>query len=156
MWKQLGDVIDAIGPTRTPPRADLAQQQGGFERPPDGMEATECPRCHSPASSGFGLMGGGYGPYLFCDGNCGWYYKEQEGEIEPRVLPDSVYSVIIRYVPIYEGGPKHEVIPTCDRCGEERPQTYDFHGAYVALDTSMPKEFVGWMIEHRKVCKGKS
>lgn len=66
---------------------DLAQQQGGFEKPTEGLSVERCPKCGSGTIAGFGLMGGGVGPYVICDGErddatvgmeCGWFYKEQE------------------------------------------------------------------------------
>lgn len=61
---------------------DLAAQQGGFEKPQDGLGAKKCPKCGGNTFAGFGLMGGGMGPYVACDGigeakACDWFYKEQ-------------------------------------------------------------------------------
>ncbi len=38
-----------------------------------------CPKCkRESVNSGFGLMGGGYGPYWFCViDDCEWFYKKQ-------------------------------------------------------------------------------
>jgi hypothetical protein len=36
----------------------------------------ECPECGEPTEQGFGLAGGGYGTYVFCD--CGFFSKVQE------------------------------------------------------------------------------
>ena len=64
---------------------DYAEQQGGFEKPPEGINTTKCPTCGSGTIVGFGLMGGDMGPYVMCDGErddatvgmeCGWFYKE--------------------------------------------------------------------------------
>ena len=57
---------------------DFAEQQGGFEKPPSGLGQEKCPKCGEETANGFGLMGGGYGSYVFCLGDhCGWFYKEQ-------------------------------------------------------------------------------
>lgn len=56
-------------------------QQGGFERPPNGINEEKCPKCGAETMARFGLMGGGYGPYVLCTASsttCGWFYKEQE------------------------------------------------------------------------------
>lgn len=35
-----------------------------------------CPSCGKPTEQGFGLAGGGYGPYCFCsDDNCNFFAK---------------------------------------------------------------------------------
>jgi hypothetical protein len=37
----------------------------------------KCPRCGSWITPGFGLMGGGFGPYWFCNNDdCDWFRKE--------------------------------------------------------------------------------
>lgn len=36
---------------------------------------SKCPRCGARAEGGFGLAYGGYGPYEFCEKQCGWYWK---------------------------------------------------------------------------------
>jgi hypothetical protein len=37
----------------------------------------KCPKCGSWIGFGFGLMGGGYGPYKFCQAdNCNWLWQE--------------------------------------------------------------------------------
>lgn len=41
--------------------------------PPPGPP---CPACAAPLIEGFGLAGGGYGPYEVCDG-CGYFNKHQ-------------------------------------------------------------------------------
>lgn len=46
------------------------------ERSKDG----KCPKCGSKAVGGFGFAYGGYGPYEWCEYECGWYWK--------RVLDD--------------------------------------------------------------------
>lgn len=49
----------------------------------------ECPKCGSDKIiPGFGLMGGGYGPYDACE-DCGWFHKTQlcpicEGELDDK------------------------------------------------------------------------
>ncbi len=51
---------------------------------PESLELTRCPKCQGPTDTGYGLMGGGVGPYVFCAGDeagddgCGWFYKEQD------------------------------------------------------------------------------
>jgi hypothetical protein len=48
----------------------------------DDAEMTEdalpkiCPECGEPTEVGFGLAGGGYGAYVFCE--CGFFSKVQE------------------------------------------------------------------------------
>lgn len=43
------------------------------------LSAQTCPLCGGPVELGFGLAGGGYGPYIYCVvGDCEWFYKEQE------------------------------------------------------------------------------
>jgi hypothetical protein len=38
----------------------------------------KCPNCGAELAQGFGLMGGGYGPYWGCEAdNCNYFYKEQ-------------------------------------------------------------------------------
>lgn len=65
---------------------DHAIQHGGLEKPQDGIQTKTCPRCGSDTIASFGLMGGGVGHYVMCDGErndesvgvyCGWFYKEQ-------------------------------------------------------------------------------
>ena len=144
---------------------DHAAQQGGFERPVDGMDAKHCPRCGSTTISGFGLMGGGYGPYVVCSNDneeatnirCGWFYKEQTEPEQPapssEAIPDSVYSVIVRYVPVADGGPQHELLATCDRCGSESPVINDGYGSTVHGSDTRSREFVAWLVNHRRECK---
>ncbi len=37
-----------------------------------------CPTCGTPTEDGFGLAGGGYGPYVFCPvEGCGYFAKMQ-------------------------------------------------------------------------------
>lgn len=45
----------------------------------------KCPECGGQLEFGFGLAGGGYGPYVFCSGSdgdgagaCEFFLKEQE------------------------------------------------------------------------------
>jgi len=40
-------------------------------------ERTECPECGGEITPGYGLAGGGMGPYQLCL-DCGWIEKEQE------------------------------------------------------------------------------
>ena len=56
---------------------EYAEQQGGFEKPPDGLNQEKCPKCGDETIAGFGLLGGGYGPYVCCN-SCDWFYKRQE------------------------------------------------------------------------------
>ncbi len=38
----------------------------------------KCPKCGEPTLPGFGLMGGGYGPYVVCEtDNCDFFAKRQ-------------------------------------------------------------------------------
>ncbi len=135
-------------------RVDPAAQHGGFTKPPGGLNAQVCPVCNGPTQRGFGLMGGGYGPYVACASadDCYWYYKEQEEPEQPPphpdAVPDSVYSVIVRYVPVATGGPRHDTVCTCERCGAE--YTWSSVGPnhnYTGFDR--------WTIDHRKECSGK-
>lgn len=63
---------------------DLVEQQGGTEKPPEGLWQQKCPRCGGDTAQSFGLFGGGYGPYVYCEAEptpgaarCDWFYKEQ-------------------------------------------------------------------------------
>lgn len=39
----------------------------------------KCPECGGPLSFGYGLMGGGIGPYVLCvDDDCDWMEKRPE------------------------------------------------------------------------------
>jgi hypothetical protein len=42
---------------------------------PGDLDRTHCPRCGSPTFNGFGLAGGGYGPWIACQA-CPWFKKE--------------------------------------------------------------------------------
>lgn len=45
----------------------------------DGRQV--CPECGAPADTGYGLMGGGIGAYVFCTGDaCDWFWKMQDEE----------------------------------------------------------------------------
>lgn len=57
----------------------LVKQQGGFKKPAGGLDQKTCPRCGGETLQSFGLMGGGFGPYVMCGGDpgCDWFYKEQ-------------------------------------------------------------------------------
>jgi hypothetical protein len=36
-----------------------------------------CPKCGTPTEGGFGLAGGGYGPYVYCPADgCGYFAKQ--------------------------------------------------------------------------------
>jgi hypothetical protein len=45
----------------------------------------KCPKCGGPVYVGFGLAGGGYGPYQLClnEDDCDYFHKEQEEVEEP-------------------------------------------------------------------------
>jgi hypothetical protein len=66
---------------------DFAEQQGGFEKPPNGLGQETCPKCGSGTIAGYGLMGGGIGGYVMCDGEksptCEWFYKRQDEDNQP-------------------------------------------------------------------------
>jgi len=49
----------------------------------EGMDAKRCPKCGGEVGRGFGLMGGGYGSYVYCvsDNECDWMFKQQEEEV---------------------------------------------------------------------------
>jgi hypothetical protein len=50
---------------------------------PRVVEATKCPKCWGAVIMGFGLMGGGFGPYVYCmTSYCTWMMKEQMPEDE--------------------------------------------------------------------------
>ena len=56
------------------PGADFQQMHA--ESLPD-----ECPWCSNPTESGYGLMGGGCGAYVFCtDEACDFFAKQQDRE----------------------------------------------------------------------------
>lgn len=43
------------------------------------LDIKNCPFCGKKVIRGFGLAGGGYGPYIYCqDDKCEFFYKEQE------------------------------------------------------------------------------
>lgn len=56
---------------------DYTEQQGGFEKPPDGLNQEKCPKCGDDTIVMFGLYGGGYGTSVCCN-SCDWFYKKQE------------------------------------------------------------------------------
>ena len=37
-----------------------------------------CPDCGAYITIGFGLLGGGFGLYKFCNNECGWFWKQVE------------------------------------------------------------------------------
>jgi hypothetical protein len=55
---------------------------------PEQLASTElllevCPRCGTRTVGGFGLMGGGYGPYVICPRDpCGYFAKQYLPEDE--------------------------------------------------------------------------
>lgn len=45
----------------------------------DPHSLTSCPKCGSAVEHGYGLAGGGYGSYAWCDaGECDFFLKAQE------------------------------------------------------------------------------
>lgn len=53
-------------------------------------ETGKCPKCGGEILFGYGLAGGGIGPYRYCDGdNCDYFEKTQdaEGEKTPSAEP---------------------------------------------------------------------
>lgn len=51
----------------------------------------KCPECGYELIEGFGLMGGGYGPYWACDRDtCSYFYKEQIPEDRPVTYIDKI------------------------------------------------------------------
>lgn len=45
------------------------------------LDYEKCPKCGAKTETGYGLMGGGCGPYVFCTvDTCDWMYKEQDEE----------------------------------------------------------------------------
>ncbi len=59
---------------------DAAEEEKGKTLDTEGSEhdrmPTTCPKCGGALVDGFGLMGGGYGPYAFCDGDdCDYFVK---------------------------------------------------------------------------------
>lgn len=54
----------------------------GANPPPDAESLPdECPWCSNPTESGYGLMGGGCGAYVFCtDEACDFFAKQQDRE----------------------------------------------------------------------------
>jgi hypothetical protein len=50
-----------------------------MQKPPEQTTDSlpdKCPECGEPTVLGFGLTGGGYGVYVYCD--CGFFAKVQE------------------------------------------------------------------------------
>jgi hypothetical protein len=37
----------------------------------------KCPKCGADTEGGFGLAGGGYGPYVYCPNGCDYFAKLQ-------------------------------------------------------------------------------
>jgi hypothetical protein len=53
------------------PAATEEQKEASVE-----VLSTVCPKCGSPTEYGFGLAGGGYGPYVYCSSeNCDFFEK---------------------------------------------------------------------------------
>ncbi len=45
---------------------------------PDFVAPERCPKCNGSVDTGFGLMGGGFGSYWFCErDSCDWFAKIQ-------------------------------------------------------------------------------
>ncbi len=55
----------------------------GGPPPPEAASLPEaCPTCGKPTEYGYGLMGGGLGPYVLCSGDeCDFFAKQQEKEM---------------------------------------------------------------------------
>lgn len=49
------------------------------EAPPVELP-TVCPKCGSQTIFGFGLAGGGMGPYVMCEGDCDFFQKRDTSE----------------------------------------------------------------------------
>jgi hypothetical protein len=49
-----------------------------------------CPKCGTATDFGFGLAGGGYGPYVYCLAeSCDFFAKEQERDPDADAPPRS-------------------------------------------------------------------
>jgi len=49
------------------------------EKDPPKFDGVRCPKCQQPVVMGYGLMGGGIGPYWVCDTDgCDFFYKKQD------------------------------------------------------------------------------
>ena len=49
----------------------------------DNGEPEACPKCGEPLICGYGLMGGGMGPYTLCENDeCDYFHKTQDPEEE--------------------------------------------------------------------------
>lgn len=74
-------------------------------------------------------------------------------ESQSQAIPDSVYSVVVRYVPVASGGPRHELVTTCDRCGTEDTAHWGANQPYsVRGEFDGPSKTSAWMINHRVEC----
>jgi hypothetical protein len=63
--------------------SDVAKQVSGDSEELEELELiiVRCPKCGGPTATGYGLMGGGLGPYTFClEDACTWMDKQQDGE----------------------------------------------------------------------------
>jgi hypothetical protein len=64
---------------QTPQGADPILVEKDADCPDCGSvhDLEKCPKCGAWITHGFGLMGGGFGPYKFCNNEqCDWFWKE--------------------------------------------------------------------------------
>lgn len=56
----------------------------GGEAPPESESLPDvCPKCGANTEHGYGLAGGGFGPYVFCTSDsCEFFAKQQERDEE--------------------------------------------------------------------------
>ncbi len=73
-----------------------------------------------------------------------------------RPIPDHFYSVIVRFVFPKDGGPRHDLINTCEHCGDENPVKNEGARSTILGSDWMASAFAAWMRDHSKVCKVKT
>ena len=53
------------------------------------MSAGLCPKCNSELEMGYGLAGGGIGPYVYCSNEqCDYFEKFQDHEMDNKPEPE--------------------------------------------------------------------
>lgn len=55
----------------------LSPQEALVSVPQLGIKPDKCPKCGACLIYGYGLMGGGVGPYVLCDGDACDYFEKQ-------------------------------------------------------------------------------
>jgi hypothetical protein len=130
---------------------DVTRHKGYIEKlyridcPGEGLNTSECPLCGSPTRNGYGMMGGGCGPYVYCTSgdDCRWMYKEQDtegmedddgdqdGEEQGQrqgLAPDGEASDDVE-VSDMRGGGLHEPVRGPDARADEAPGSADGQAA---------------------------